>query len=173
MCIFFPYSRTKRQLLQVYKGTVSKDRAAKFPCKIFIDSGCEQIVAAKQFADKLKLHREKTSLQAELWDGTLVAMQPCTKNLFIQIGEATITVRPHIVDWIAYDNIPGKSWLSEASPKIDWRSNSMKLRIRDRFIALDAECSESESSIQEQTITGKQFSRLTRKCNCKAIHVLI
>lgn len=48
----------------------------------------------------------------------------------------------------------------------------MKPCIRDCFIALEAECSECEDSIQEPATIRKYFASLTRKRNCKAIHVL-
>lgn len=38
---------------------------------------------------------------------------------------------------------------------------------RDRFIALDAECSGSEGSAQEHTITGKKSTRLTKSVPAK------
>lgn len=49
----------------------------------------------------------------------------------------------------------------------------MKLCIRDRLRTLDAKCSESEGSVQERTITGKQCVRLTKECSCKEISVLV
>lgn len=49
------YSPTKQKSLLVFKEKVSKDKAVNFPCKSLIDSGCEELVAAKQFAEKLKL----------------------------------------------------------------------------------------------------------------------
>lgn len=97
-------------------------------------------------------------------------MQQCTRNLFIQADGAIITLRSYIVNSIAYDIIP---WLFAASQKNDWRSYSTKLRIRDEYITLDAECTESEDSSQEHTITEYQFAKLARKRNCEATHVLV
>lgn len=112
-------------------------------------------------------------MKAKFWDGTLEVMPQCTKSLFIQLGEATTTVRRYIVDRIAYDIILGKSWLHEVSPENHWRSKSMKLCIKDSLVTLDAKCTRSESSIQEHTTTGKQSLRLTRKLKCKAIRELV
>lgn len=100
-------------------------------------------------------------------------MQQCTTDPFIQTGEASITIRRYTVDWIANKTIVGISWLHEDGPKLDWRSNSMKLDIRDRSITLEAECSEYEDSIQEHNMTGKQIARLERGRSCKAAHVLV
>lgn len=77
-----------------------------------------------------------------------MAMQHCTKNLLIQIGKATITAPLFVVEWTAYDVILSKFWLFEVSPKTDWRSSTMKVCIRDRFLALEAKCSSSEGSTQ-------------------------
>lgn len=72
----------------------------------------------KQFANRLRLQRKNATLKAELWDGTMVARQQSASSLFIQIGEASTTVRPYVVDWIPYDTILGKLELSEADPEI-------------------------------------------------------
>lgn len=170
--MLFSHNRRKQKSLLVYKGKIPKVRPASLPCKFLIDSGCEEIVDAKQLADRLKLQREKTSLEADLWDVKLEAMQQCTKNLFIQVGKATITLQPYIVHRIVCEIILGKSCLSESNLKVDYRSNTMKLCITDRFISLDAKCSESENSIQEHTITGKQLARMTRKRHCRASQIL-
>ncbi len=39
---------------------------AKFRCKTLVDSGCEEIVISKEFAQKIDLKGEKTNLKAEL-----------------------------------------------------------------------------------------------------------
>lgn len=84
-----------------------------------IDRGWEETVHARQFVDKAKLQRDKTSLKAKLWDATLGAVQLCTSSIFGQVGEATTTVPPDIVDWIAYDIILRRSQLSETNAKFD------------------------------------------------------
>lgn len=53
----------------------------------------------------MKLEKEQTSLKAEHWVATVLAVQQCIKNLVTQISEAAITVRPYIVDWIENDII--------------------------------------------------------------------
>ncbi len=35
---------------------------------------------------------------------------------------------PYIVDWIAYDIILGKSWLTSVNPMIDWTRNRMRIK---------------------------------------------
>lgn len=49
----------------------------------------------------------------------------------------------------------------------------MKLCIKERFKALNAEYNESENSILEHTVTEKQSIRVMRKCNCKAVLELV
>ena len=83
--------------------------------------------------------KENTNLSAELWDQTLVPMERCCEKSIIRIGEATITVRPYVVDWIAYDLILGKPWISEANSLIDWQMNCMLLKPEEKFITLDTE----------------------------------
>lgn len=100
-------------------------------------------------------------------------MQQVTKSLFIKVGEVFTAVRSCTVDRIAYAVIVGKSRLSESNAEIGRRSNGMKLRIRYRLKTLKAKCSESENSIHEHTIKGKQFARMTRISNCEVAHVLI
>ena len=78
VCTFSPYRRrrkSKRQTLLVFKGKVLQNAtAANSFCKILVDSGCEETVISKRYAEKLNLLGEKTNLKAELWDGTLVPM---------------------------------------------------------------------------------------------------
>lgn len=100
-------------------------------------------------------------------------MQKCTRDLIIQTDDATTTVRSSKIDWIAYDIILGRSWLSEASPNVDRKSNSVKLFTGDRFITLDTKSSEHDNSHQERILTGKQVARLLRKHICKVYCVPI
>ncbi len=77
-----------------------------------MDSGCEEIVISKEFAQKIYLKGEKTNLKAELWDGTLVKMNSSSENLELFIGQAKFEILPYIVDWIFHDLILGKNWLT-------------------------------------------------------------
>lgn len=142
-------------------------------CNILVDSGCEEVVISKSYADKLQLTREKTNLSAELWDRTLVPMDICSQNLNIRIGKATINVRPYIVDWIAYDLILGKAWLSEANPLINWKLNRILLREGDRLLTLDAEYRKHGDARLTYMLTSKQFARLTRKQKSAIYHVVV
>lgn len=74
LCTFSPYRkrrRSKRQTLLQFNGMVTK-RTAKFQCKTLVDSGCEETVISKLFADNLQLKRVNADLSAELWNGTLI-----------------------------------------------------------------------------------------------------
>ena len=88
MCTFSPYRKikSKRQSLLVFKGKVlQRATTTNSPCQILVDSGCEEIVIFKRYAEKLQLIGEETDLKTELWDGTLVPMLKCTENLNIRI----------------------------------------------------------------------------------------
>lgn len=61
MCAISPHIRARQQSLVPYKKKLSEDRAANLPSKTLIEIGCEETVAAKQFAEALKLQREKKS----------------------------------------------------------------------------------------------------------------
>ena len=98
------------------------------PCKLLVDIGCDELVVSKAYADRSIIKRKKTGPSAELWDRTLDPMERCSENLNIRIGKATITVRPYVVDWIAYDLILSKAWLSTANLLIDWKQNRMLVR---------------------------------------------
>ncbi|CDF37989.1 unnamed protein product [Chondrus crispus] len=159
VCTFSPYKKrtnTKRQALLLFNGEV-QDATDNSRCTILVDSGCEEIVISKAYAEKLKLRKGNTNLSAELWERTLVPMERCCENLIIRIGEATITVRPYVVDWIAYDLILGKAWLSEANPLIDWKMNRMLLKQEERLITLDAEAHKHEEARLTYMLTSKQF----------------
>lgn len=67
------------------------------------ERGCQEIVAAKQFGDQRKFWRDIASLKTEIWDGRSMAVRQCTRNLSIQTGAATTTVRSYKLDWIAYN----------------------------------------------------------------------
>ena len=140
---------------------------------MLVDSCCEEVVVSKSYAKKLSLKTKQTNLKAELWDGTLVPMTRCSNTLTIQMGEASITVRPYVVDWIAYDIILGKTWLSKANPLIDWKSNRMLLKQGETLIALDAETCNHIVSQPSHMITSKQLKRLAKKEKREIYHVII
>ena len=100
-------------------------------------------------------------------------MQKCTENLNLRIGKPTENVGPYIVDWVAYDMILGKSWLSEANLIIDLATNHMLLRQEERFITLDAECSRYGASLPKYMLTSKQLARLARKEKSNIYHVMV
>ena len=115
---FSPYrKKTKRNALLLFKGTVKESSISA--CTILVDSGCEEVVISKKYANKLKLMRKKTNLNAELCDGTQVPMGMSSKILTLSIWDATFKIRPYVVDIITYDIILGKSWLSDVNPIID------------------------------------------------------
>ena len=119
LCTFSPYkdrSEGKKKTLLNFHGSVQVG-SRESTCSILVDSGCE-VVISKEFANKLQIKGKHTDLNAELWDGTLVTMNTCSKSFTIRIGEATIRGKPYIVEWIAYDIILGMSWLSKANPII-------------------------------------------------------
>jgi len=175
LCTFSPYRRrrkSKRQTLLSYTGKL-QGVMEKSHCKILVDSGCEEIVMSRAFAEEYNIRKEKTNLRAELWDGTLIPMGLCSENQNIRIGEATITVRPYVVDWISYDLILGKAWLSEANPLIDWKLNRMILKQDDRLITLDAEACRHGVSHLTYMLTSKQFVRLVKKQKSVIYHVIL
>ena len=77
------------------------------------------------------------------------------------------------MNWVAFDIILGKSWLSDANPIIDWKSNRMLLKEGEEFIILDAECSKYGASLPTYILTSKQLARLARKEKSKIYHVII
>ena len=77
------------------------------------------------------------------------------------------------MDWVAYDVILGKSWLSEANPIIDWASNHMLLRQEERLITLDAECSRYGASLPKYMLTSKHLQRLAKKEKNNIYHVMV
>ena len=175
LCTFSPFKsrrRTKRQTLLVFSGKVLKN-TDNLPCKTLIDSGCEEIVLSREYAQKLKIKSKMTNLKAELWDGTLVPMNLCTENLVLTIGPAQFTIRPYIVDWIGYDIILGKSWLTEVNPIIDWKENRMGIKMGGQVLTLDAEATENGESHLTFILSSKQFNRLARKRNSRLFHVLL
>ena len=79
------------------------------------------------------------------------------------MGEALNTGRPYVVDWIAYDVIIGKTWLSKANPLIDWKPNRMLLKQGEGLIVLEAEACNHMVSQPSCMITIKQWKRLAKK----------
>ena len=59
---------------------------------MLVDSGCEEVVVSKSYANKLNLETENTNLKAELCDGKLVPMARRSNNATIQMGDASIAV---------------------------------------------------------------------------------
>ncbi len=105
VCTFSPYRERRlssKQALVVFRGKV-RGPTDNFPCRTLVDSGCEEKIVSKTFADKMNACREKTNLTAQLWDGTLVPMDICSENLDLRIGKAISKIRPYIVDLIAHD----------------------------------------------------------------------
>lgn len=72
---------------------------------------------------------EIQDLKAELRDGTLVDMKISTEVLNVRIVNAELQIVPYIIDWIAYDLILGKPWLSEAITVTDWKLNRISIRV--------------------------------------------
>ena len=172
ICTFSPYNRSpaKRQALLVYIGKILRP-SGNFQCRTLVDSGCEEIIISKAFAEKLDLKTCQVDLKAELWDGTLVPMELCSVDLELRIGQANFQIRPYIVDWIAYDIILGKSWLSAVNPLIDWTRNRMRVKIKNQVISLDAESHKHGASLLNNMLTSKQFVRLARKKKSVCYHM--
>ena len=127
--------------------------------------GSEEIVISKAYAEKLNLRKENTNntnLSAKLWARTLVPMERCCKNLIIQIGEATITVSPYVVQWIAYDLILGRAWLSEANLLIDCKMIRMLLKQQERIITLDTLAHKHGKARLTYMLTSKNFVTLAK-----------
>ena len=94
----------------MFPGRIRDNNTKNKKYKILVDSGCQEVITSRQKDDQWKLPCRKTNLHAELWDGTLVPMEQCSRNLEIQLNHKTpITVRPYVVDWISYDMILGKT----------------------------------------------------------------
>ena len=175
LCAFSPYKKrrnTKRQALLVFNGEVQY-AADNSLCTILVDSGCEEIVISEAYAEKLKLRKENTNLSAELSDRTLVPMERCCENLIIRMGEAIITVRPYVVDWISYDLILDKAKLSESNPLIDWKMNRMLLKQEERLKTLDAEAHKHGEARLKYMRTSKQFVRLAKRHKSTIYHVVL
>ena len=160
----------KRNKLLVFHGSVMRSNNENLQCSVLVDSGCEEIVISKSFAKRLNIRAEPSDFHAELWDKTLVQMDYSNEVIPIQIGKATINVRPYIVDWIAYDIILGKSWLSEANPKIDWKLNTMLLQHSDSNILLK---SDDKRNSNIEVLSAKQFCRKAKKEKSCIYHVVI
>ena len=141
-------------------------------CRVLIDSGCEEIILSKEYSKSLGINTDKTNLKAELWDGTLVEMEQSSENLELQLGSEAFIIRPYIVDWIAYDIILGKSWLTEVNPLIDWKRNQVCIKKDNQIKSLDAEaCSHRESHLPWM-LSSKQLARLARK-NRTPIYIVL
>ena len=147
-------------------------RNKKFHCRVLVDSGCEEVVISKSFAERLGIRVMPSELHAELWDKTLVPMEKSVEDIPIKIGKATINVRPYIVDWIAYDVILGKSWLSKANPRINWRRNTMLLKCNESYVLLKKNF-KFQSNSNVELLSAKQFCRKTRKEKSTVYHVVI
>lgn len=123
LCAFSPYKmgrKTKMQALLAFNGEVQN--AADNSCStILVYTGCEELVISKAYAEKMKLRKENTNQGSEVWGQIHVLMGRWCENLILRVGEATISVRPYVVVWIAYDLILGKAWLSESNALIDWK----------------------------------------------------
>ena len=66
-------------------------------CSLLVDSGCEEILISKSFADCLQLRTEPSIWQAEVWDRSLVPMEYSLDDIHINIGKATIRTVPATV----------------------------------------------------------------------------
>lgn len=176
MCAILPLKeqwRSEREKLLVLKGKVSKVGATNISCNILFDIGCEEVVISKHFADCLELQRQIIDLMAELWNRTLVPMEHCTQNLVTQTGCAAIAVWPYVGDWIAYDIILGKSWLSDADPIINWKSNRMLLQQENSFLTLDTNSDKHRTSLPFYFHTGEQFARVACRKRCALYHIML
>ncbi len=175
---FSPYrdrkSSKENDLLSfIGKAKNNKNPENELKCRTLVDSGCEEVVISKQFAERLNMETVSTELNAELWDGTLVPMEMCSSNLQFKIGNATINVRPYVVDWIAWDIILGKSWLSEANPRIDWRLNKMTLRQGRKRITVQARKNNFDNPSICTILSAKQFKRRVKKDKSPIFHVIV
>ena len=175
---FSPYRRnkkTKDNNLLAFNGKakILANNSNELRCRTLVDSGCEEIVMSRQFAKRLNMELVSTDLSAELWDGTLVPMEISVSDLQLKIGKATINVRPYVVDWIAYDVILGKSWLSEANPSIDWKSNKMTLRKGKLLITVQARDNYKDNPSICTILSAKQLCRRAKKEKSPIFHVIV
>ena len=174
-CTFSPYRKrieTTQQSLLAFTGKVMQD-TDNFPCKSLLDGGCEELIISKSFSGKRGMTKRETNLKAELWDGILTPMEKSSKDLKARIKEATIIVRPYIVNWIAYDLILGKAWLWEANPLFNWKLNHILLQQGDRSITLDAQDGNHGDAHVTYMLSRKLFGSFVRKQRSPIYHVVL
>ncbi len=98
-------------------------------------------------------------------------MGSSSENLALIIDKAKFRIRPYIVDWISYDLILGKQWLTIVNPLINWTQNKMRISNNNQIITLDAELRKHGASLPINILTCKQFLRLAKKKMSTCYHV--
>ncbi len=93
-----------------------------------------------------------------------------SENLELFICEAKFKIRPYIVDWISYDLILGKHWLTIVNPLIDWTEKKCASN-NNQSITLDAEDHTHGASLPISILTCKQFLRLVKRKKSTCYHV--
>ncbi len=100
-------------------------------------------------------------------------MKQCTDYLDLRIGQAQFKIRPYIVNWISYDTILGKRWLTDINPIIDWTRNRMRVKLKNQIQTLDAGRRSDRVSHLKGLLSSKQFARLVKKKKIRCYYVLL
>ncbi len=94
-----------------------------------------------------------------------------SENLEIIIDKAKFRIRPCIVDWISYDLILRKQWLTNVNSLINWTQNKTRISNNNQIITLDAKSRKHGASLPTTILTCKQFLRLAKKKKSTCYHV--
>ena len=122
--------------------------------------------------NELLLSKSQERLKIHLEDGSTRSSKQCLKQACVNFGEHAEFLDFHVMKLPKYDAILGKSWLDRWNLDIDWRANTVKIKIGKRILVHNGE-QESErkeelssvfkSGIDIQEISAQSMRRLAQK----------
>ena len=168
-------SKRERQTLSLHQAAgVDNDtgvvllsvdgQVSDIPVRFLIDSGASECFISQSVveANGLLVRKSPERLKVHLADGSARSSNQCVKQACVNFGEHAEFLDFHVMKLPKYDAILGKSWLDRWNPEIDWKKNTVTIKIGRRTVVLngvqDSEKREELSSVFKSGIDIQEVS---------------